>query len=154
MKHMVMYVISGFFFIWLVMITWTVIKMRNHYLNLVSRTRKEKIDEVLDELLKTDQKIVGDIEIIKKELKEEVKKSQLHFQKIGLLRFNPFERVGGEQSFVISLLDYDNNGLILNFIYTREGLRVYTKKVKNGKGEEYELSDEEKKAIAKSNQKL
>ena len=125
--------------------------MRNHYLNLISRTRKNKIDEVLDEILETDEKIVRDIEIIKKELKEEVKKSQLHYQKIGLLRFNPFERAGGEQSFVISLLDYNNNGVILNFIYTREGLRVYTKKVKNGKGQEYELSEEEKKAIMKSN---
>jgi len=150
MKYMVMYAISGFFFIWLIVMTWILIKMRNHYLNLISRTRKNKIDEVLDELLETDEKTVRDIEIIKKELKEEVKKSQLHYQKIGLLRFNPFERAGGEQSFVISLLDYNNNGVILNFIYTREGLRVYTKKVKNGKGQEYELSEEEKKAIMKS----
>jgi len=91
-----------------------------------------------------------DLEEIKKQVKEEMKLSQLHLQKIGLIRFNPFERVGGEQSFVVSLLDKEDNGIIINFIYTREGLRVYTKRVKKGKGEEYELSEEEKKAIEKS----
>lgn len=146
---MIWYIIAAVFFGWMCVLTWIVVKTRNHYLNLVGKTGKGNLDEILDELLKTDQKAVTDIESIKKELKEEIKKSQLHLQKIGLLRFNPFERMGGEQSFVIALLNEEDSGLLLNFIYTREGLRVYTKKVKQGKGEEYELSDEEKKAIGK-----
>lgn len=150
---MIWYIIAAIFFGWMCVLTWIVVKTRNHYLNLVGKTGKGNLDEILDELLKIDQKAVMDIESIKKELKEEIKKSQLHLQKIGLLRFNPFERMGGEQSFVIALLNEEDSGLLLNFIYTREGLRVYTKKVKQGKGEEYELSDEEKKAIDKSEKK-
>lgn len=39
------------------------------------------------------------------------------------------------------------DGIVLNFIYTHEGVRIYTKIVKMGKGEAYELSAEENEAI-------
>ena len=94
-----------------------------------------------------DKQTKQELEIIKKELKIEMEKSLLHFQKVGLIRFNPFERSGGDKSFVISLLNYENSGIVINFIHTRDGLRVYSKKIKNGKGQEFELSEEEKKAI-------
>lgn len=145
-----MYFVWSIFFIWLVVLSWIVFKVRKHYYNLITRTKKEHIDAILDELLQTDKKIITDLEEVKKQVKEEMKLSRLHLQKIGLVRFNPFERVGGEQSFVVSLLDKENNGIVINFIYTREVLRIYTKRVKKGKGEEYELSEEERKAIEKS----
>lgn len=144
------YIVWSIFFIWLVVLSWIVFKIRKHYYNLITRTKKEHIDGILDELLQQDKNIKSDLEEIKKQVKEETRLSQLHLQKIGLVRFNPFERVGGEQSFVVALLDKENSGIIVNFIYTREGLRAYTKKVKKGKGEEYALSEEEKKAIEKS----
>lgn len=144
------YIIGGVFFIWLSILSWIVFKIRKHYYNLITRTKKERIDGILDELLLQDKNIKTDLEEIKKQVKEEMRLSLLHLQKIGLVRFNPFERVGGEQSFVVALLDKEDNGIIINFIYTREGLRAYTKRVKKGKGDEYELSEEEKKAIEKS----
>lgn len=140
---MVIYIIGVIFFIWLVFLTGIVLKTKAHYNNLISKTRKQKIDEILDELLIFNKKAKEDLEIIKKE-------SSLYIQKVGLIRFNPFERMGGEKSFVISFLNYENSGIVINFIYTRDGLRVYSKKVKNGKGEEYNLSEEEKKAIISS----
>ncbi|MDO9027675.1 MAG: DUF4446 family protein [Candidatus Roizmanbacteria bacterium] len=143
MYLMVIYIIGVIFFIWLVFLTGIVLKTKAHYNNLISKTRKQKIDEILDELLIFNKKAKEDLEIIKKE-------SSLYIQKVGLIRFNPFERMGGEKSFVISFLNYENSGIVINFIYTRDGLRVYSKKVKNGKGEEYNLSEEEKKAIISS----
>jgi len=140
----------GAVFVWLIFLTFIVVKLRNHYYNLTSRTKKEKLDEILDLLLDEDKKNSREIDLIKTELKKQIELSQLHLQKVGLIRFNPFERMGGEQSFVVAFLDKENSGIILNFIYTRDGLRVYTKKVKKGKGEEYDLSDEEKKAIERS----
>jgi hypothetical protein len=147
---MITLVLEAIFFIWLIIISVIVFKLRNHYYNLISRTKKDKIDDILDSLLDREKKIEIEIEEIKKEIRDEIADSRLHLQKIGLVRFNPFERVGGEQSFIVAFLDKDNNGITLNFIYTREGIRVYTKRVKEGKGVEYELSEEEKKAIEKS----
>lgn len=147
---MVIEAVGIIFFIWLIFLTGVVLKTKAHYNNLVSKTRKQKIDEVLDELLMTDKKTRQELEIVKKELHEEIKTSTLHIQKVGLIRFNPFERGGGDKSFVISFLNFNNSGIVINFIYTRDGLRVYSKKVKEGKGEEYNLSEEEKKAITNS----
>jgi len=140
-----------FISVWLIFLSYIVFKLRNHYYNLISKTKKEKLDEILDLLLSEDKKLTSEIEMIKTALEKQINLSRLHLQKVGLIRFNPFERTGGDQSFVAAFLDRENNGIILNFIYTRDGLRVYTKKVKKGKGEEYDLSEEEKKAIEKSN---
>ena len=141
------YVVILIIFAWLVILTGILFKTKAHYNNLISKTRKNNIDEILDELLNRGKQTKQELEIIKKELKIEMEKSLLHFQKVGLIRFNPFERSGGDKSFVISLLNYENSGIVINFIHTRDGLRVYSKKIKNGKGEEFELSEEEKKAI-------
>lgn len=146
---MAIYGVFAAVFFWLLILSWIVWRVRNHYLRLVSRTKKEKIDEILDALLSHDTKLQTDIDQIKKELSREIESSKFYLQKIGLIRFNPFERGGGEQSFVVALLDKEDNGITANFIYTRDGLRVYTKRVKKGKGEEYDLSEEERKAIAK-----
>jgi len=147
---MVIYLVGAIFFVWLIFLSMTVLKIKSHYKKLIIRTKKESIDEILDVLLDNQKKLAEENIGIKKELKEQILSSRLHIQKIGLVRFNPFERMGGEQSFIIALLDKEENGLTLNFIYTKEGLRVYTKKIKNGKGDEYDLSEEEKKAIEQS----
>ena len=85
-------------------------------------------------------------------LKEQEKKSQFQIQKIGLLRYNPFADTGGEQSFVISLLDHHNSGMILTSLQGRSGTRWYAKQVKKGKGTEFELSKEEEEAVKKAKQ--
>lgn len=136
--------------IWLAILSFFVFKLRNHYYNLISRSRKQKLDEILDSLLDQDKKNYDEVELLKKEVNNQIRMARLHLQKVGLIRFNPFDRAGGEQSFVIAFLDSQDSGIILNFIYTRDGLRVYTKKVKDGKGEEYDLSEEEKRAVEKS----
>jgi hypothetical protein len=65
---------------------------------------------------------------------------------VGLVRFNPFGEVGGDQSFSIALLDSDHNGFVITSHYAREASRIYAKPVKNGKST-YALSEEEKGAI-------
>lgn len=147
---MIVYVFCAVLFSWLVVLTWMLIKIRNHYNRLIIRTRKNTIDEVLDGLLNENNINQSEIQTLKKQTRELFEKEKSHFQKIGLIRFNPFDRMGGEQSFVLSLLDENSNGVTINFIHTREGLRVYSKKIKNGRGEGYELSEEERKAIEKS----
>lgn len=145
-----LYIFLGFLVFWLSMISFFLFKTRLHYNNLIQRTKKRRIDDVLDQLIEKDENNTKEIAIIKKNVEEIIYKSKFYYQKIGFLRFNPFDRVGGDQSFIIALLDSENTGLILNFLYTREGMRIYSKKVKSGVSEEYELSVEEKEAIKKA----
>jgi len=75
--------------------------------------------------------------------------SERTIQKVGVIRFNPFKELGGNQSFVIALLDGQNNGLVISSLFIKEGNRVYSKQIKNGKSE-HTLSKEEKDALEKA----
>jgi len=70
--------------------------------------------------------------------------------KVGVVRFNPFKDLGGDQSFSIALLDGQNSGLVISALHTREGNRVYAKPVDKGKALKYPLTEEEKEAIQKA----
>jgi hypothetical protein len=67
-------------------------------------------------------------------------------QRVGLVRFNPFEDTGGNQSFALALLDADGNGWVLSSLHARTGTRVYAKAIRGGRSDGA-LSDEESAAI-------
>jgi cell division protein FtsL len=67
--------------------------------------------------------------------------------KVGVVRYNPFNDIGGNQSFVIALLDGDKSGVIITSLHTREGTRVFSKAVFKGKSLKSPFTEEEQKAI-------
>ena len=68
------------------------------------------------------------------------------FQRIGLVRFNPFEDTGGNQSFALALLDADEDGIVISSLHSRGSTRIYAKAVAAGRPEAA-LSDEESEAL-------
>ena len=54
------------------------------------------------------------------------------FQRVGLVRYNPFEETGGNQSFALALLDAGGDGWVLSSLHARSGTRVYAKAIKAG----------------------
>ena len=70
-------------------------------------------------------------------------------QKVGIIRYNAFKDTGSDLSFTLALLDENNNGVVLNGIYSREMSNIYPKPVQNGQSS-YTLSAEEKQAINKA----
>lgn len=71
-------------------------------------------------------------------------------EKMKLIRFNPFDDVGGDQSFILTLLDHDNSGILLTSLHHRSFTRLYAKPIKKGEGDNITLSKEEKSAILKA----
>jgi hypothetical protein len=67
--------------------------------------------------------------------------------KVGIVRFNPFKDIGGDQSFALALLDGKDSGIVISSLHTREGTRIYSKPVVKGISEKYTLTEEEKMAI-------
>jgi len=67
-------------------------------------------------------------------------------QKMGLTKFNPFDELGGEHSFSLSMLDGNNNGVIITSLHTRERTRVYVKQINKGKAK-INLSSEEERSL-------
>lgn len=66
-----------------------------------------------------------------------------HIQRVKLLRFNPFDDTGGDQSFVVAFLDDKGTGIVINSLHTRSGTRVFAKDINLGKSIKYQLSKEE-----------
>ncbi len=68
------------------------------------------------------------------------------FQRVGLVRYNPFEETGGNQSFALALLDAGGDGWVLSSLHARSGTRVYAKAIVAGRADAG-VSDEEASAI-------
>ena len=68
-------------------------------------------------------------------------------RRIGLVRYNPFDDVGSDQSFSLALLDDEEDGVIVTSLHTRGQTRIYAKAVVAGKAEAT-LSEEEEAAVA------
>jgi len=83
------------------------------------------------------------------------KRLKKSIQSIQTVRFNPFKGTGsgGNQSFATAFLNEESNGVVISSLYSREHVSIYSKPVKNGVSE-YELSGEEKEAIAEARKTL
>ncbi|MED9807363.1 MAG: DUF4446 family protein [Lachnospiraceae bacterium] len=68
----------------------------------------------------------------KKDIRTLYKNMEHAFQKIGLIKYDAFQQMGGKLSFSLALLDENNNGFILNSVHSTEGCYTYTKEIKNG----------------------
>lgn len=141
----------GILFAWILFLTYQFFKLKTHYDTLVAGVNKRTLEGVLTT-------IVRDVHSAKKHIAELVdrcdtieKESLVHIQKIGLLRFNPFKDTGGDQSFILALLDAKDTGVVVTALYSRSGTRWYAKKVENGKGADHELSEDEKRALKLAN---
>jgi len=88
-----------------------------------------------------------DSEKIKTEIEQIQENLSICYQKVGVVKYDAFKEMGGKLSFVVALLDKNNNGILLNSVHSsREGCYTYLKEII--KGESFlELSGDEKKAL-------
>ncbi|MEX2013068.1 MAG: DUF4446 family protein [Candidatus Levyibacteriota bacterium] len=133
--------------IWLLGITIFFWKLSKHYNGLTRGLSEKSMKAVLESLLKDSSAAKRDIEYLRAYCDKIEKEGKVHIQKVGLTRFNPFKDTGGDQSFILSLVDASDTGVIISGLYSRSGTRWYAKKVTGGKGVEHDLSEEEKTAL-------
>ncbi len=137
-------------FVWLGILTFFVYKYISHYQKLVTGAENKNLIEILDNILKNLALNEKNVEELKQELFKIAENSVYHIQKVGILRFNPFADTGGDQSFVLAILDGTDSGIVLTSLHSRGITRWYAKNVKEAKGVDYDLSKEEILAIKKS----
>ena len=76
-------------------------------------------------------------------------KTLSNFQKVGILKYDAFQEMGGKLSFALTILDGNNSGYIINSMHSREGCYNYIKEIV--KGESYiELSEEEAESLERA----
>ena len=83
------------------------------------------------------------------DIKEIKKKLENNYQKLGIVKYDAFNEMGGKLSFALAMLDGNNSGWIINAMHSREGCYTYVKEIV--KGESYvELAEEETEALDKA----
>ena len=106
------------------------------------RTLEDSIFERFEDLDNLTEMTIKNRQAIRK-INEEM---MSNFQKVGIVKYDAFNEMGGKLSFAIALLDGNNSGYIINSMHSREGCYNYIKEIV--KGESYiELSEEEAESL-------
>ncbi len=137
---------------WLIYLSFRFFSYLKEKEELLKKARKKGIEALLEESLKLSEDAQQEIKKIQEALDQLGKIAMVSITKVATVRFNPFQDTGGDQSFCIALLNANNSGVVISSLHGREGTRVYSKPIKEGKSEYY-LTGEEIKAIEKAQKK-
>jgi len=140
-------------FTWLGALTFLLIRVYKTFARLTKGVSEKDLKVLLDEVLTAIKKGEGLSAELEKKLEELKIEGNSHIQKIGLVRYNPFADTGGNQSFVLALLDNYNNGFVITSLHSRDSTRVFAKPVTQGKETGYEFSKEEVQAVVEAQKK-
>nr|WP_296438475.1 DUF4446 family protein [uncultured Acetatifactor sp.] len=83
----------------------------------------------------------------RKDINTIFKRMQTMYQKMGLVRYDAFNQMGGQLSYSLVMLDENDNGFIINSVHSTEGCYSYSKEIRNGDNS-ISLSKEEAEALA------
>lgn len=122
-------------------------KTRKKYQTLMKKLGNgNNIEEMLIKYVDTVDKVEKEnreLKVYCEKLDKDISKC---IQKVGIVRYSAFKDIGSDLSFALALLDENNNGVVMNGIYSAEASNIYSKPITNGESK-YTLSEEEIKAI-------
>ncbi len=144
-----LYLLIGALAGWIVVLTAVLIRYVRHYNRLVKKTGKQGLKSILEEILRLIQQNQKDLMDLDKNYHKLEKDSVRYLQKIGFLRFNPFSDTGGDQSFILTILDGKSDGMVLSSLHSRGTTRLYAKEIEKGQSKTFGLSKEETQVIDK-----
>ena len=119
----------------LVLVLWLVRRVRSVDARLHSVTRGEgggSLEAVLDAHLDKVYAVAREVDELAVRTAALEAAARKAFSRVGLVRYNPFEETGGNQSFALALLDANGDGWVLSSLHARSGTRVYAKAIARG----------------------
>ena len=141
--------VVGVFLIWNLFLTILVLKQGNFLKGLFPkdnardiRNKFKEVTEAISGFEKENQTLHNKLTGFKKEGLE-------NYSKLAVLKYNPYNDTGGDQSFSYALLNGKMDGVLITSLHSRAGTRTYLKTIKSGKSE-LELSKEESKVLEKA----
>lgn len=146
------YIIIGLAVVVLILIILTIInivqmkKLKKGYKVFMTGKGAKNLEDTLIKRLNQVDALIESNDENKKNIKTLFANSQLTYQKMGLIKYDAFNEMGGKLSFSLAMLDKRNNGYIINAMHTREGCYTYIKEIVDGNSI-IVLSEEEQKAL-------
>lgn len=121
-------------------------KLKKKYNKFMQGKNAKSLENEIAGLFEDNKFIKNSVEKNKSDIKTIYQKFESAFQKIGIVKYDAFNQMGGKLSFSLALLDENNNGFILNSVHSTEGCYSYTKEIKNGQCK-ISLGEEEEEAL-------
>ncbi|MDR7554884.1 MAG: DUF4446 family protein [Armatimonadota bacterium] len=128
---------------------WLVVRLRVLTRQLAAVTGAPPLLEQVDRLNSAVDALGRRVDHVAQRMEHIGAQAQRSLQRVGLVRYDAFQDLGGQLSFSIALLDADRNGFVLSVLNGREGARAYAKPVRAGASSAM-LSDEERRAIVQA----
>ncbi|GMQ65080.1 DUF4446 family protein [Vallitalea maricola] len=124
-------------------------KWKNKYYQFMNSKEDFNIEDVLQNNIKDIDGLKNILHKQKLDIREMEKHVRQSIEKVAVVKYNAFDNMGGQLSFVLALLNQTDSGVLLNGMHSREGCYMYVKEIKDGKSEKV-LSEEEKSALEKA----
>lgn len=121
-------------------------KLKKNYKAFMQGKNGQSLENILQKRLTQVEEVIANEEENKKQIQIVMDHLDHTYQKVGLVKYNAFNEMGGKLSFSLALLNRKNNGFILNAMHSREGCFTYIKEIIDGNSI-IMLSDEEKEAL-------
>ena len=131
---------------WLVVLQRSESRLRSRLRRILSDNGSTGLDEVLAGQATRIEQLATRVDALTALQRELEAATGRSLQKVGVVRFNPFQDSGGDQSFAIALLDQRGSGVVVSSLHGRAETRIFAKQVTNGRST-HSLSDEEQQAI-------
>ena len=124
-------------------------KMNKRYSTMMKGMEGANLEKLLLAHIEEVRQAVSKVDSLSNDCQRLESTSKECIQKVGIIRFNAFEDVGSDLSFAIALLNYQNNGVVVSSIYSRNECHTYAKPIISGKSS-YFLTEEEKQALGQA----
>lgn len=134
-------------FLFVLILALRVRKLRREYAILRGEGSEKDIVAATGRAMRQIEGIDRRVDGVVKAQERQAAVARLAIQKFGIVRYDAFEEMGGRLSFSAAFLDDNGDGVVLTSINGRTETRTYAKPVK-GLGSDYNLSEEERSAIA------
>ena len=121
-------------------------KLRKKYEAFMMGKDAKSLEETLVTRLSQVDKLISANEANEKNIRKMFDNMKFTFQKVGLVKYDAYNQMGGNLSFCLCMLNERNSGFILNSVHSSDGCYTYTKEIKNGECE-IALGEEERKAL-------
>ena len=135
--------------VWLVINSTRLRRLSRRYLRLTRGVDENNLYQILEEHINQVQQASKQVDELQSLCEKLSAKLSHAVQRVGIVRFDAFDDVGGNLSFSLSLLDDHSDGVVITGLYGRQDFRCYAKPIRGGESE-IPLSKEEKEAIAKA----